>query len=135
MTLQFRARWNQVPPRYADADDAAMIPMLTPDEDSVREVIHDAFNFGRFSDARVIRMFTAALSDRGAIVSVRAGAHQIEPEGNGFRLHIGTLFEGVNFHLNLQQTNMGTLYINSVSWGAPGTPSAGAEARTGSPPL
>ena len=135
MTLQFRARWNEVPPNFANGTDAAMIPMLSPNEESVRDVIHDASNYGGFTDARVIRMFTAALSARGAIVSVRAGAHQIEPEGHGFRLHIGTLFEGVNFHLNLQQTDMGTLYITSVSWGTPDTPAWGIEQRVGTPPL
>ena len=80
-------------------------------------------------------MLTAALSTKGAIVSVRAGAHQIEPEGHGFRLHIGTLFEGVNFHLNLQQTDMGTTYLTSVSWGAPNTANWGRDERVGSPPL
>lgn len=136
MTLQFRKNWNQAPPRFANSDDAPMIPMLTPNEDSVRDIIHDAYNYGRFADQRVIRMFEAALSNRGAIVSVREGAHQIEDAGGGgFRLHIGTLFDGVNFHLNIAQTMMGTPYITSVSWGAPNTAQHGVDARVGGPPL
>jgi hypothetical protein len=83
--------------------------MLSPDEQSVRDLMHDAHNYGGFHDARVLRMLEAANSNRGAIVSVRAGAHQIEDNpGGGFRLHVGTLFEGVNFHLNVGQTDMGT---------------------------
>jgi hypothetical protein len=84
----------------------------------------------------VLRTLEAANSNRGAIVSVRAGAHQIEDNpGGGFRLHVGTLFEGVNFHLNVGQTDMGTLYVTSVSWGAPGTPAHGSDNRTGTPAL
>jgi hypothetical protein len=136
MTLQFRARWNAVPVAHADAADAPMIPMLSPDEQSVRDLMHEAHNFGRFADARVRRMLDAANSTRGAIVSVRAGAHQIEDTaGGGFRLHVGTLFEGVNFHVNVGQTNMGTLYATSISWGAPGTAAHGSDLRTGSEPL
>ena len=113
-----------------------MIPMLSPDEQSVRDLMHDAYNYGGFHDARVLRMFEAANSARGAIVSVRAGAHQIEDNpGGGFRLHVGTLFEGVNFHLNVGQTETGTLYVTSVSWGAPGTPAHGSDNRAGTPPL
>src|SRR5258708_27017227 len=123
MTLQFRARWNEVPPAHAAAHDARMISMLRPDEQSVRDLMHDAHNYGGFHDARVLRMLEAANSNRGAIVSVRAGAHQIEDNpGGGFRLHVGTLFEGVNFHLNVGQTDTGTLYVTSVSWGAQASP-------------
>jgi hypothetical protein len=110
--------------------------MLSPDEQSVRDLMHDAHNYGGFHDARVLRMLEAANSNRGAIVSVRAGAHQIEDNpGGAFRLHVGTLFEGVNFHLNVGQTDMGTLYVTSVSRGAPGTPAHGSDNRTGTPPL
>lgn len=136
MTLQFRQNWNQVAPAFAHAGDAPMIPLLNPDEASIRDAFHEAFNFGGFTDDRVIRMFTAALSNRGAIVSVRAGAHQIEDlPGGGFQLHIGTLFEGTNFHLNVGQTDRGTLYITTVSWGAPHTPDYGVAQRGGTPPL
>jgi hypothetical protein len=53
-------------------------------------------------------MFEAAASPRGEVVSVRAGAHQVEDLGaGGFGLHLGILFRGVNYHLNVQQTNSG----------------------------
>jgi hypothetical protein len=133
MTLQFRAGWNTVPPAHANADDAAMIPLLNPDETTVRVVMNEAYVNGAFTDARVLRMFAAAASDRGAIVSVRAGAHQLEDlAGGGFRLHIGTLFEGVNFHLNLAQTNRGTMYVTSISWGSGAN--HGSEVRPGPAP-
>jgi hypothetical protein len=135
MTLQFRNNWNVAPPHFAGAPDADIIPILSPDEDSVRVVFHEASINGGFSDARVLRMIAAALNARGPIVSVRSGAHQVEDGATGgFRLHIGTLFEGVNFHLNIAQTMTGRVYITSVSWGAPNTPGYGSDARTGSAP-
>ncbi len=135
MPLIFRAGWNQVPAHHANADDAAMIQMLTPDENSVYAVINEANNNGQFITPAVQAMFVRALAINGAQVSVRAGAHQVEPEGNGFRLHIGTLYLGVNYHLNIQQSNSGVMYISSISWGAPGTPGYGSENRPGPVPL
>jgi hypothetical protein len=135
MTLQFRARWNDVPPGFAGAEDAAMIPLLNPDEDTIRIVLNEAHLNGAWADLVVQQMFAAAASNRGEIVSIRAGAHQVEePVNGGFQLHIGTLFRGQNYHLNLQQTMRGKMYIASVSRGAPGGPNYFFEARPGAPP-
>jgi len=136
MTLQFRARWNQTPPAFADAPDAAMISLVTPDEDSVRAAFAEAKLNGGFTDARVLRMFDAALANAGPIVSVRSGAHQIEDTmPGGFRLHIGTLFENTNFHVNIAQSGSGRVFIASISWGAPNTANYGVEPRANPPPL
>lgn len=132
MTLQFRRDWNTGNPRF---DDAVIIPLLNPDEDLVHTVLNEAHLNGDWNDPATQRLFAAAANSRGPIVSIRAGAHQIEDQGGGgFRLHIGALFEGVNWHLNVQQTNTGRMYVNSVSRGNPRGPNYNLEQRTGAVP-
>ena len=132
MTLDFRKNWNRANAAFADA---ALIPLLNPDEDMIRTVVAEAHLNGAFTDPAIVRMLTAAASPRGPIVSVRAGAHQIEDQGDdGFTMHIGTLFEGVNWHLNIGQASSGRLYVTSISRNAPRSADYFIEARTGAVP-
>jgi len=133
MTLQFRKDWNKGNPRF---EDAVMIPMLNPDEDLIRAVLNEAYLNGNWSDPATVRLFAAASRPTGSIVTIREGAHQIEDQGgSGFRLHIGALFEGVNWHLNVLQTSSGRMYVDSVSRGNPGDVAHfNLEHRTGAVP-
>jgi hypothetical protein len=132
MTLQFRNNWNVGNLQF---NDAVMIPMLNPDQDFIQTVLNEAYLNGNWNDPATQRLFAAAANPRGPIVAIRAGAHQIENQpGGGFRLHIGALFEGINWHLNIQQTNTGHMYVDSVSRGNPNQPNYNLERRTGAVP-
>lgn len=117
MGLTFRKNWNLANPNYED--DALIIPMLNPDEDVIKVVLNEAYLNGDWENDKVQRLFATA-ARQGGVVSIRAGAHQIEHQNRGgFRLHIGAKFEGDNWHINVQQTNSGRMYVDSVSRGNP----------------
>ncbi|MDF9796092.1 hypothetical protein OKW21_001355 [Catalinimonas alkaloidigena] len=131
MTLQFRKGWNQVAPKFANANDAAMIRLLNPDEALIQTVLNEAHLNGGWTDTATKNLFQCASRSNGPIVSIRAGAHQVEDQENGFQLHIGALYNNVNWHLNIQQTISGRMYISSVSRGNPREPDYHREERTG----
>jgi hypothetical protein len=116
MKRRFRRSLNQVHPGFPDRDDAPMIQMLNPDEDTVRVVSVEAHRNGAWQAPDAQRLFAAAANPRQSIVTIRAGAHQIEDQGgHGSRFHIGALFEGKNWHLNYQQTPTGRLCITKAA--------------------
>jgi hypothetical protein len=134
MTLDFRKGWDSVPKKFESAPDAAMKKLLTVTKEDIEATIYEALQFGGFNNPVVINMLRAGVSKKGQRVgqlTIREGAHQIEdlPTG-GYQVHIGTLFENKNFHLNLGQTSLGTVYITSISWGG----AADREKRSTTPP-
>ncbi|MGC1304352.1 MAG: hypothetical protein WA840_18455 [Caulobacteraceae bacterium] len=138
MPLDWRKNWNVASGKFATAADAPVKGMLTPDEDSVREIIREAAQFGGFNTPQAKGMLDAAIAPKGRQVTVREGAHQIEEGEEGFSVHIGTKFAVsvetgmLNYHLNLAQTTLGTAYITSISWGSGAA--FGSENRSRSPP-
>ena len=147
-TLNFRANWNVAPAMYTDPTEVLLHSHLTPNAEAIRDIFHEAVNFGHFRlDPQVpqaphveqvppvphhaIAMMQAGLMNNGPITTIREGSHQIEmlPNG-GFQMHLGTLFNGVNYHVNLQQNPAGSPHATSISWGLPGTAAHGALRRT-----
>lgn len=135
MPLLFKAKWNQVSPRFADRPDVRMTAELDNSEDNIRAIIFEAWYAGGFSTAMIAAMLTQANAEGGAHVVVREGLHQVEDQGehgDGFNLHIGTQYNGVNFHLNVHQNARGRLYVSSISFG--NNADRQAEVRPNQPP-
>lgn len=134
MPLQFRARWNLAPALHADAPDRTMVDGLSNTEPHINAIIFEAQRNGGFMEPIIIAMLNQAVAPAGAQVVIRQGIHQVEDigqHGDGFNLHIGTGFNGNNFHLNIHQTGSGRLYVSSISYGLNG---AVNEARHTPPP-
>jgi hypothetical protein len=95
-----------------------MIAALDNSEDHIRAIIFEAWYAGGFNNPVISAMLTQANAEGGAQVVVREGLHQVEHQGehgDGFNLHIGTLYNANNFHLNVHQNARGRLYVSSIT--------------------
>lgn len=148
-TLTFIDNWDVAPAHFKNETDIYLHSHLTPNAEVIRDIFHEAINFGHFKldppqipqaphveqvppvPHHAMMMMQHGFRINGPTTVVREGSHQVEDHINGgFQMHFGTQRNGINYHLNLQQNAVGTPYAESISWGTPGTGAHGMMRRT-----
>lgn len=148
-TMTFLTNWDVAPADFTDLTDIYLHSHLTPNAEVIRDIFHEAINFGNFKldppqipqapqveqvppvPHHAMMMMQYGFRTNGPTTVVREGAHQVEDHvTGGFQMHLGTQRNNIKYHINLQQNAVGSPYAESISWGQPGTGAYGLMRRT-----